>query len=172
MARAWCARLTPVRRIAKLALMVDDDLHAFESETPEAPETKDVPAIERSILVFRFADASFAVEARAVEAVIVWRKPTPLPQSDPWLDGVLQERGRIVSVLAHPTAGAKPSAVEVSRVVVCPTSRGLVGLPATMTETVDSVMFSELPVHAVAVDTTVGIVTYVDPEQLIQRLLG
>jgi chemotaxis signal transduction protein len=151
---------------------VPDELEAFRGEPEHDVPRASTAKVERAVLVFEYDAHMFAVDAKAIDAVVAWRDPTPVPQGDEWLLGVLQERGRIVAVLRHPLGRAETSAQAPLRVIVCATKRGLLGLPTTATKAVDSIAFDEEPVHAMAVDSSAGVVTYVDVALLLQTLLS
>ena len=149
-----------------------DELEAFRGE-PGHNDVRDVaPKFERAVLIFEFDNHTFAIDAAAIDAVVAWREPAPVPQGDAWLLGVLQERGRIVTVIKHPLGRTETCRFTPSRVIVCSTERGLLGLPTTVTKTVDTVAFEQEPIHANSVVSSIGVVTYVDVAELIKSLLG
>ena len=60
-------------------------------------------AFLRDVFVFEYASSKYAVSAAQVAGVIPWRRPVPLPRSDPRVRGVIQDRGHIVVVMQQPT---------------------------------------------------------------------
>lgn len=111
------------------------------------------------LLIFELGIVTFALRAQQVEEVIAWRAPLPLPRADPRVMGIIQDRGRIIVILSDPTGGWVDAP---SRIVVCRTHRGYVGLPAGKTRCVGAVkIYGELLPKAV-VDTSEGVVTFLD----------
>lgn len=51
------------------------------------------------IVTFRLGDDLFAADIFAVERVLRYQKPTPIPDVPEWIAGVLDYRGRVVPVL-------------------------------------------------------------------------
>jgi chemotaxis signal transduction protein len=118
-------------------------------------------------LVFELDGALFGVEAHQVDTVIAWREPVPLPRGAASVLGVIQDRGRIVTVLRHPTGTAgRTSAAALLRIVVCGTPRGHLGLPAASARTVGSVELLEEPRHGAVVDGSAGALTFLDADTL------
>lgn len=59
-----------------------------------------VPAVARAQLVtFRVGDQRYAVDVFAVERVLPWTAPRPIPNVPAWLDGVMEHEGRTVPVV-------------------------------------------------------------------------
>ena len=115
-------------------------------------------------LLFDVGDATFALEAQQVEEVIAWRSPLPLPRADARVMGIIQDRGRIVVVLAPPRGREKETP---HRMIICRTHRGYLGLPAGKTRCVASVkLYSELLPNTV-MDTSEGVVTFLDSAALV-----
>jgi hypothetical protein len=126
-----------------------------------------------ALLVFDYDRIAFAVEAARVESVIPWRDPVPLPRATTEMAGVIQDRGRIVTVLQHPAGVAGAARGELPRrILVCPTGRGHVGLPATSTRLVGEVELRGALASGAIVDSSVGALTFVDPEALVARLIA
>ena len=148
----------------ELGDFVDSDL---DSETLPGTTTT---AVVRDAFLFRYGAQAYAMAAGDVEGVVPWRAPVPLPRADPRVRGVIQDRGRIVVLLAHPTG--EPRSEEdaaVTRVVICPTAKGYVGLPASTTLRVGQVRFAREP-HALAtVDCEDGVVTFLEPAQYVMK---
>ena len=122
---------------------------------------------ERAVLDFLLFDlgaATFALRAQQVEEVIAWRDPLPLPRTDPRVMGILQDRGRIIVIVSAALAG--PAAAP-QRIVVCRAARGYVGLPAAKTRCVAAVEVFGEPVPNAVVDTSEGVVTFLDVARLL-----
>jgi chemotaxis signal transduction protein len=119
---------------------------------------------ERDLLVFEFGRDRFAVEARRVESVVPWKPPSRIPGTDSRVHGVIQDRGRIVVVMAHPagiTPGPNPP--DGKRIVVCSTARGHIGLPATTARAVGAFSLRVEPTPLSVHDSPLGAFTYLDP---------
>jgi hypothetical protein len=78
--------------------------------------------------------------------------------------GIIQDRGRIIVVLAKPAAGESG---RILRLVVCRTQRGYLGFCADGTRCVASArVYGNLTPDTV-LDTSEGVVTFLDPEQIV-----
>lgn len=66
-----------------------------------------------TVLSFMIAGRQFAVGIGAVDQILEYRPPTPTPRRPPYVEGVLEHRGRYVAVLSLRkrlgVAGAPPS---------------------------------------------------------------
>ncbi|AUX44264.1 chemotaxis signal transduction protein [Sorangium cellulosum] len=139
---------------------VQELLHLHDSAPDKGPRERTVA----DFLLFDLGVATFALRAQQVEEVIAWRVPLPLPRADPRVSGIIQDRGRIVVILSAP---AGEPAVTPLRIVVCRTPRGYLGLPAGKTRCVAAVkVYGELVPGAV-VDTSEGVVTFLDVTHLL-----
>lgn len=164
MARASGRNMGSVTMADDLSEFVDVD----ETRTTHAGERRDNSV--RDVFLFEYEGDKYAVSASQVVGVIPWQNPVPLPRSDPRVWGVLQDRGRIVVLLAHPRAEPQASHTrKAARIVVCSTDRGYVGLPATATLSVGPVQFPDEPHPLETVDSSAGALTYLDPSQYIER---
>lgn len=143
---------------ANLDVFADADPHLGPGELASSS------AVARDLLVFEFGRDRFAVEARRVESVVPWRTPSRIPGTDARVYGVIQDRGRIVVVMAHPAAimpTAKPPAGKL--IVVCSSVRGHIGLPATSARAVGNFSLASVPVQLSVHDSPLGAFAYVDP---------
>ncbi len=52
-----------------------------------------------SVLIFLVAGRQFAVEVGGVEQILEYRPPHPTPRRPPYVEGILEHRGRYVPVL-------------------------------------------------------------------------
>ncbi|WP_437624276.1 chemotaxis protein CheW [Sorangium sp. So ce1151] len=130
----------------------------------DAPDNGPRERAVLDLLLFELGAVTFALRALQVEEVIGWRTPSPLPRADARVMGILQDRGRIIVIVSAPLAG--PAAAPL-RIVVCRTPRGYLGLPAGKTRCVAAVkVFGELLPKAV-VDTSEGVVTFLDVTHLL-----
>jgi chemotaxis signal transduction protein len=138
---------------------------SFSSKS--APRRRLPSVATRELLVFELDGATFGVDARQVEGVIAWREPVPLPRGAASVLGVIQDRGRIVTVLRHPTgAGGDAPSAALLRIVVCSTPRGHLGLPAASARSVGSVELVDEPHHCAVVEGSAGALTFLDAEAL------
>ena len=148
-----------------------DPLRAFRDGTAEA----EGPAVARGepleLLTFRFQNNLLAVRASAVARVVGWQKPFPVPGGAPPVAGVVQDGGRIVVVLKHPAGIPLPPKESPTRVVVCDTKRGPVGLPAMETRAVTTVLVEAPPASGDLLETTDGVATYLDVEEIVDKVL-
>lgn len=148
---------------------MEDPLERFRAgEDEQQDESSSGP--ERDLLLFVYSGVSYGIPAEAVDVVIAWDDPAPLPASLPGFAGVLQDRGRVVSVLASPLGRPVEGRVEARRIVICATARGFLGLPCTATREVGPVTLAATPTPGEVVDSSEGPIVYVDPEALLAEL--
>jgi hypothetical protein len=148
----------PSRDEANLDVFVDQDVDATHRDRAS------LAAVPRDLLVFEFGRDRFAVEARRVESVVPWRNPSRIPGTDARVHGVIQDRGRIVVVMAHPAGiTPAPNPPEGKLIVVCSGARGHIGLPATSARAVGNFMLASEPVPLSVHDSPLGAFSYVDP---------
>lgn len=121
-------------------------------------------------MLFEHAGVSFGVPAEAVDVVVAWSPPAPLPASVPGFAGVLQDRGRVVAILTSPLARPRTAEAEERRIVICKTRRGFVGLPCSRTREVGLVELAAPLVPGEVVDSSAGPLVFVDPEVLVEQL--
>lgn len=57
------------------------------------------PALTSQIVTFRLGDELFAADIFAVERVLRYTAPTPVPNVPPWIEGVIDYQGRVVPVI-------------------------------------------------------------------------
>lgn len=127
----------------------------------------------RDLLVFELGGALFGVEAARVDAVIPWREPVPLPGAVD-LAGVVQDRGRIVTVVRDPRGRRSPAGTgdPPARIIVCATKRGHLGLPASSARAVGTVALRTFEAPGAEVETSEGVLVWVDPDALVLGILG
>jgi chemotaxis signal transduction protein len=147
---------------------MSDELNEFVEPiatcSPEQDRSK--ATVVRELLVFAYEDDVYAVPASGVEGVVPWKTPTPVPGGESRVHGVIQDRGRIVVVMAHPTGQANADQrTEARRIIICSTPRGHVGLPATTTNAVGPVELPSEPSAASVYDSDMGPFTYLDPSR-------
>jgi chemotaxis signal transduction protein len=149
----------------------NDELSEFlEPEGAGVAEQQQRQTVVRDLLLFEYGGHSFAVLAERVDSVVPWKAPAAVPGADARVRGVIQDRGRIVVVMAHPT-GQKEAAGEAdaSRIIICTTSRGHVGLPASLTNNVGPVELEAEPAAYSVHDSPRGPFTFVDPMPYCDR---
>ena len=125
------------------------------------------PQVELDVLVIEQGDLLLGVLASAVDSIVPWQTPAPLPQSAHQVLGVIQDRGRLVAVHRYQGLEGTPR-----RLVVCTTTYGLIGLAVTGTRHVGTIVLQgELRV-GVPLRTSAGDLTLLDPEELARRMIG
>jgi hypothetical protein len=122
--------------------------------------------VSRDLLLFEYESDLYGITATCVVGVVPWKVPAVVPGVDMRVQGVIQDRGRIVVVMAHPAAraGARPSQ-EPTRIVVCATARGHIGLPAMTTRSVGKVEIVSEPVPLSVYESESGPFIYLDPSR-------
>ena len=116
------------------------------------------------LLLFDYAGDLYAIPASSVDSVVAWKAPAPVPGTDARVRGVVQDRGRIVIVMGHPTGEARPTGTDPpNRIVICNTPRGHVGVPATSTTAVESISLSCEPTPGTVYDSARGPFLYLQP---------
>jgi len=55
--------------------------------------------VSEKIVTFRLGEDSFAAEVHAVERVLRYQAPRPVPNVPAWVDGVIEYQGRVVPVI-------------------------------------------------------------------------
>lgn len=146
---------------------LDQFLGSDETETTEMERRA---TVLRDLLLFEYAGDRYAIAAANIESVVPWKDPVPIPGADARVGGVIQDRGRIVVVMAHPTGRADAKAGgDPRRVVICTTPRGRVGLPASTTDAVAAVPLLSEPAAFSVHDSKIGPFTYLDPTGYTDR---
>ena len=56
-------------------------------------------AAAHQVVTFRLGDDRFAADIHAVERVLRFQEPTPVPNVADWVDGVIEYQGRVVPVI-------------------------------------------------------------------------
>ncbi len=151
---------------------MSDELEEFVVQTQDELRSAEDERSGRNLdsFLFKYGDRTYAIRAVDVVGVIPWRAPVPLPRSDPRVSGVIQDRGRIVVLMAHPTGEPRTAGeVAIVRVIICSTEYGYVGLPASATLRVGAVRYASDPQALSTVDTDVGPVTFLDPGRYVEH---
>ena len=141
---------------------------------PSTTPTDDADTEPRGpdVLVFTHDGALFAVPVARVDAIIGWRAPIEVPAAAPALAGLVQHEGRVVAVARNADGGSQQRGRVPTRIILCPTRLGVVGLPATSTVGVKSLALGAVVEGAVTVDTEDGPAVVVAPEALARVLAG
>jgi chemotaxis signal transduction protein len=144
---------------------VTDELSAFVSG-----HTKDSAIAEREgrrveLLVFRQGDALLGIEARWVDSIIPFRAPALLPLAAATVAGVVQDRGRVVVVCKVQRPGPEPT-----RIIVCSTEHGLIGVPASATRAVGEVIAYPELTYGEPIETSDGVMTVLDPATIARDM--
>lgn len=124
------------------------------------------------LLVFELEGARFGVEAGDVDAVIAWREPVSLPGASGPVRGVVQDRGRIVSVLHHPASATVTYQDDPRRIIICRTRSGLLGLPASSMRAVSNVEVLGELVPGEPVETDAGNLIFVAPDAIAESIVA
>jgi chemotaxis signal transduction protein len=139
--------------------------------TNHNPSPAPTTATTRELLVFAYGDVLFAVDAVAADTVIPWREPMPLPGAGQEFLGVVQDRGRVVTVIRHPAGSTPSERPQFARIIVCNTPRGHLGLPASSTRGMAHLPVPDKLRANEVFDSGAGPITYVQPEELVGRLV-
>jgi len=122
--------------------------------------------VELDVLVIEQGSVVLAILSSAVDSVIPWQTPEPLPLCAQDVLGVVQDRGRLVIVQRFAAGADRPS-----RLIVCTTTGGLIGVAATATRLVGTIEIQgELQVD-VPLQTSSGPLTIIDPERIARRMM-
>jgi chemotaxis signal transduction protein len=144
--------------------VTNEDLSDFiDTDTKVRGDEVHQSKVLRFLLLFEFGQDRFGVDANCVDGVVPWKLPARIPGADPRVRGVLQDRGRIVVLMAHPAGLQRVGFTDGKRIVVCATPRGHIGLPATATSSVGGVELLTAPTPLSIHDGPQGAFTYLDP---------
>lgn len=102
---------------------------------------------ERTQLVtFRVGDDLFAIDIFAVERVLRYVAPRPIPNVPPWLEGVIDYGGRLVPVIDMRARFELPAAAsrEGSRILVVACGQDWIGVVVDGVEEVTTVLAGQL----------------------------
>ena len=125
-------------------------------------------AIVCDLLLFDYDGDLYAIPAASVDSVVAWKAPAPVAGTDTRVRGVVQDRGRIVVVMGHPTGEARSTGTDPpNRIVICDTPRGHLGVPATSTTAVESVSLSCEPTPGSVYDSARGPFLYLEPSRYV-----
>lgn len=140
------------------------ELSAFIDSDEGSRLEERLDLVIKDLLVFECGGDLYGLPAGCVDGVVTWKLPAPVPGSDRRVRGVLQDRGRIVVLMVHPTGRSDRDAPrDAKRIVICQTPRGLIGLPATSTRAVGPVELNVEPTPFAVHDSKLGPFTYLDP---------
>lgn len=157
--------------IASFHKGMENELAEFvgREDAQASAEGRSRPTVLRDLLIFEYLGDLYGVPAPCVDGVIPWKSPARVPGADSRVKGVIQDRGRIVVVMVHPTGRADHDASKQGkRIVICSTSRGRVGLPATTTSAVGPVELVAEPTPFAVHDSKLGPFTYLDPTLYVE----
>jgi chemotaxis signal transduction protein len=141
-----------------------DDLSAFEHDASEVVDKREA-GVDIELLVVEQGEILLGLAARQVDSVVPWLVPAGLPKASPWVQGIIQDRGRLVAV-RKPEKTMGPA----QRVVLCTTRKGLVGIPATGTRSVGVVRVRGALRYGQPVDTDTGALTILDLEAVAEEM--
>ena len=139
-------------------------------EAKASAESRTRPTVLRDLLIFEYQGDLYGVAAPCVDGVIPWKSPARVPGADGRVKGVIQDRGRIIVLMVHPTGRAEHDASKQGkRIVICSTPRGKVGLPATTTNSVGPIELLAEPTPFAVHDSKLGPFTYLDPTLYVEE---
>jgi purine-binding chemotaxis protein CheW len=105
------------------------------------------PVVERAQLVtFRVGNDRYAADVFAVERVLRWTQPRPIPNVPAWLDGVIDHGGRSVPVIDLRSRFDLPAATsrEHARILVFTVGDGAIAATVDAVDEVATVNKSDL----------------------------
>jgi purine-binding chemotaxis protein CheW len=97
---------------------------------PDSPEHRPPPEAQEHVVIFRLAEEHYALDIQGVQEIVRMQAITPIPGSEPWVEGITNLRGRVVPVIdlgRRFAVTAEPRTSE-TRIIVVNSSSGLVGL--------------------------------------------
>jgi chemotaxis signal transduction protein len=141
-----------------------EELSAFEHDDGEVLE-KRADESECELLVIEQGELVLGLLAEHVDSVVPWSSPAALPKASPWVLGIIQDRGRLVAV-RRPQRPIGPA----QRVVLCTTSKGLVGIPATGTRSIGTVRVFGAMAFGKPIHTDQGTLTVLDLEVVVEEM--
>ncbi len=112
----------------------------------ESEEIRDRPSHEedatmKELAVFAIGKEEYAFDIEGVQEIIAWQEVTPLPEGDPYVEGVINLRGTIVPVINLPEKiGYESHITDKSKIVVCQVGGEKVGF---LVDDVNDIMFVE-----------------------------
>jgi purine-binding chemotaxis protein CheW len=123
-----------------LKSMIDEYSVAQTDDTIEE-EKKDGSDNMRELTVFAIGNEEFAFDIESVQEIITYQEVTPLPDSNEYIDGVINLRGSIIPVLNLPKKlNFQTEITEKSKIVVCSIEDEKVGF---LVDDVNDIMFIE-----------------------------
>lgn len=149
---------------------MDSELEQFLSDDSAALGAEHTSSIVRDLLLFEYEGERYGLLAATVDAVVPWRRPAALPGAEMRVLGVIQDRGRIVVLIAHPVGRPTDGRGEGKRIIICNTGRGYVGVPASVTNTVAGVELQSEPTPLSIHDSPYGPFTFLEAERWAEEL--
>lgn len=107
--------------------------------------------------------------------MVAWHEPVKLPGGHPRIRGVLQDRGRVVTVLQHPFDGSDPPAPTDERplrILVCSTPQGHLGIVASQTFEIETLTLAGEPSHGTTIETSRGPATFAASDAIALEIVG
>lgn len=101
---------------------------------------------QRQYVLFRLRSEDYGLPIAAVQSIIRYEQPTPVPRAPEGVDGVINLRGQVIPVidLGLRLLGEPISPTQTSRIVVAESGLGPVGLAVDAAYEVASVEVSEI----------------------------
>jgi chemotaxis signal transduction protein len=145
---------------------VEDGLSAFRDGSEQVDSAYEVFG-ELELLVLTQGSLLLAIAAIAVDSVVAWIEPVAIPEASARVLGIVQDRGRLVAVTRPLDPNAKSH-----RLIVCGSTLGLVGIPATNTRSIGAVALRGPHVVGQPVSTELGSLTVLDIEAIAQSMVN
>ncbi|HEX9621419.1 MAG TPA: chemotaxis protein CheW [Polyangiaceae bacterium] len=143
---------------------MDEELVAFRGSDQEPEREENSRSFVHDLLLFEYAGTRYGLPAECVDSVVQWRTPVVIPGADARVRGVIQDRGRIVVVLAHPTGrGDGRGHEDGQRIIICTTPRGHIGIPASTASTVGQVETATTIAEFALHESSEGSFVYLNP---------
>jgi chemotaxis signal transduction protein len=149
----------------------ESDLGPFAA-AGEGTEEQEDTLPQRHLLVFSFGDSRFGLRLEDVDSVVPYREPAAVPQAAAALAGVIQDHGRIIAVFRHPRGDSSSADAHPTRIAVCQSPRGLLGVPVGATEYIGAVGIRGEPAPGEVLDTDHGVLTYLEARRLADGVGG
>lgn len=128
-----------------------------------------VARITKPVLGFAFQERNYLVDVLSIYRVLRWQEPAAVPIDAKPIIGVVQDAGSLIAVLSDPMASGTTTASP-KRLIVCNTSKGLIGFPADTTFAEEQLPVDLLK-HSSNVESEHGVATYLIPETMCENFL-
>jgi len=118
-----------------------DEFSVTTQNQQDMDEQKNGSSSMRELAVFAIEKEEFAFDIESVQEIITYQEVTPFPESNEYIDGVINLRGSIIPVVNLPKKlDFKANITDKSKIVVCTTEGEKVGF---LVDDVNDIMFIE-----------------------------